>query len=92
MLISIIRKQQLTTGYSFGLKTLFEASVKNSIQKLDFLARIASYIFLTVMKAFVTSQFEYFPLVWMFHSRGINPLAPGVHEKVIHKETCSFQL
>ena len=35
----------------------------------------------TVMKAFVTSQFGYGPLVWMFHSRGLNNKINSLHER-----------
>ena len=35
----------------------------------------------TVMKAFVTSQFGYCPLVWMFHSRGLNKKINPLHER-----------
>ena len=34
-----------------------------------------------VMKAFITSQFSYCPLVWMFHSRGLNKRIHKIHEK-----------
>ena len=34
-----------------------------------------------IMKAFITSQFSYCPLVWMFHSRGLNKRINKIHEK-----------
>ncbi len=44
--------------------------------KLSALSRIAKYMgtekLRYLMKAFVTSQFQYCPLVWMFHSRKVN--------------------
>ena len=33
------------------------------------------------MKAFITSQFGYCPLVWMFHSRRINNRINRLHER-----------
>ena len=36
-----------------------------------------------VMKAFITSQFGYCPLVWMFHSRGLNNHINKIHEKAL---------
>ena len=51
-------------------------------QKLSALARIVPYICLekrkTFMKAFVTPQFGYCPLVWMFHNRDLNPLSANL--------------
>ena len=35
------------------------------------------------MKAFVTSQFGYCPLVWMFHSRGLNSKSNSLHERTL---------
>ena len=35
----------------------------------------------TFMKAFVTSQFEYWHLVWMFHSRGLNNRINALYER-----------
>ena len=32
------------------------------------------------MKSFITSQFSYCPLVWMFHSRGANDLINKIHD------------
>ena len=49
---------------------------KKASQKLNALARIAPYMNIqkrrTIMKSFVTSQFSYCPLIWMFHSRRLN--------------------
>ena len=35
------------------------------------------------MKAFITSQFSYCPLVWMFHSRTMNNRINTLHEKAL---------
>ena len=36
-----------------------------------------------LMKAFITSQFPYSPLVWMFHSRTMNNRNNTLHEKAL---------
>ena len=35
------------------------------------------------MKAFVESQFGYCPLIWMFHSRGLNNKINRIHERAL---------
>ena len=43
----------------------------------------------TIMKAFITSQFGYCPLVWMFHSRAINNRINKLHERslrIVYKD------
>ena len=35
------------------------------------------------MKAFVDSQFGYSPLIWMFHSRGLNNKIDRIHERAL---------
>ena len=35
------------------------------------------------MKAFITSQFSYFPLIWMFHSRTLNNRINNIHERAL---------
>ena len=36
-----------------------------------------------VMKTFIASQFNYCPLIWMFHSRAINNKINRLHERVL---------
>ena len=49
---------------------------KASNDKLYALARISPYMdqrkLRTLMRAFITSQFQYGPLIWMFHGRQLN--------------------
>ena len=45
--------------------------------KRNALARIA------VMKSFIESQFGYCPLIWMFHSRGLNNKINRIHERAL---------
>ena len=50
---------------------------KKASQKLYALARVINFMDLakkskSLMKAFITSQFNYCPLIWMFHRRQLN--------------------
>ena len=36
-----------------------------------------------IMNAFITSQFSYCPLVWMFHNRTLNKRINEIHEKTV---------
>ena len=60
---------------------------KKASQKLHVLARIAPFMDLkqrrNIMKAFVESQFGYCPLIWMFHSRGLNNKINRIHERAL---------
>ena len=67
-------------GVKIDTKLSFENYVsslcKKASQKLHALARIVNFMDLakrtSLMKAFITSQFNYGPLLWMFHSRQLN--------------------
>ena len=37
-----------------------------------------------IMKAFISSQFGYCPLIWMFHSRKLNNRINKIHERAPH--------
>ena len=54
-------------------------------QKLNALARLLSFMSLEkrriIMKAFVHSQFEYCPLIWMSHNRTLNDKINRIHER-----------
>ena len=55
--------------------------------KLHALGRIASFMSFeklrTLMKAYIEPQFNYFPLIWMFHSRIMNQKINRVHERAL---------
>ena len=36
-----------------------------------------------IFKAFIISQFNYCPLVWMFHTKQLNNRINGLHEKAL---------
>ena len=60
-------------------------------QKLHALARIAKYLnenkLKIIMKTFIQSQFNYCPLVWMFHNRTLSNKINKLHER--HYELCT---
>ena len=56
-------------------------------KKLHALGRIATFMSFnkrrTLMKAFIESQFNYCPLIWMFHSRTMNNKINRIHERAL---------
>ena len=60
---------------------------KKASQKLHALTRIENYMDLSkrkcLMKTFVTSQFNYCPLIWMFHSREPNNHISRIYERAL---------
>ena len=56
-------------------------------KKLHALGRIATFMSFekcrTLMKAFIESQFNYCPLIWMFHSRIMNNKINRIHERAL---------
>ena len=56
-------------------------------QKLHALGRIATFMSFnkhrTLMKAFFEFQFNYCPLIWMFHSRTMNNKINRIHERAL---------
>ena len=78
-------------GITIGSNLTFENHINNickkASQKLNALARIAPYMNMQqsriIMKSFVTSQFGYCPLIWMFHSRLLNTKINSIHERAL---------
>ena len=72
---------------------------KKGSQKLHALACVSKYFskdkMRVIMKTFITSQFNYCPLTWMFHSRALNNKINKLHERalrlVYNEENLSFQ-
>ena len=70
-------------------KVSFENQVsslcKKASQKLHALVRVVNFMDLakrkSLMKAFITSQFNYCPLIWMFHSRQLNNQINKIQER-----------
>ena len=61
--------------------------IKKGNQKLHALARIFNYLsedkLRIIMKTFIQSQFNYCPLVWMFHNRNLNHKINTLHERAL---------
>ena len=78
-------------GISIDTTLSFEHHItslcKKASQKLHALARIAHYMDFekrrSLMKAFVISQFNYCPLIWMFHNRALNNRINKIHERAL---------
>ena len=88
-------------GVKFDSNLSFESHItslcKKASQKLHALARISHYMDLNkrrnLMKAFITSQFSYCPLIWMFHSRNLNNKINRIHERalrLVYQNNLSF--
>ena len=60
---------------------------KKASQKLHALARICRYMDTNkrriLLKSFITSQFSYCPLIWMFHSRTMEHRINKIHERAL---------
>ena len=78
-------------GIKIDNKLKFDEHVKNMIkkgnQKFHALARISKYLnqnkIKLLMRAFIQSQFNYCPLVWMFHNRTLNNKINRLHERAL---------
>ena len=78
-------------GVKFDSNLSFESRItslcKKASQNLHALARISHYTDLNkrrnLMKSFITSQFCYCPLIWMFHSRNLNNKINRIHERAL---------
>ena len=64
------------------------SSICNKVaKKMNVLSRLVNYMSLykrrMVMKAFIESQFNYWSLIWMFHSRTLNNKITRLHERTL---------
>ena len=57
------------------------------MQKLHALARISNFMSCNqrkiIMNAFISSQFNYCPLLWMCHSRSLNTQINKIHDRAL---------
>ena len=99
---SIIKSSNLqkllgvTIDSNFTFEQHINSLCRKSSQKLDALSRIAQYLSQNkkriLFKMFVTSQFNYCPLVWMCHSRTLNNRINNIHLRalrIVHQDTQS---
>ena len=78
-------------GIKIDSKLMFDSHVKSlckkASQKLNALSRVVYQLDFNqrklLMNAFITSQFSYAPVVWMFHSRKQNHHIKRVHERAL---------
>ena len=78
-------------GVQIDSKLSFDNHVSKLCQKasnkLYALARISPYMdqrkLRTLMRAFITSQFQYCPLIWMFHGRQLNKKINKIQERAL---------
>ena len=83
--------EEKLSGVLIDANLSFEKHVSNICRKagnkLFALSRMSAYLgtdkLRLLMKAFVTSQFQYCPLVWMFHSRRMNSKINRLHERAL---------
>ena len=73
--------------YKLSFEPYVESLCKKASQKLNTLARISSSLKFKQRKllldAFITAQFSYAPVAWMFHSRKLNNRINHVHERAL---------
>ena len=69
----------------FSFENYVSSFCKKASQKLHALSRVVNFMDLakckSLMKAFITSQFNYCPLIWMFHSRQLNNRINKIQER-----------
>ena len=75
----------VTFDKKLSFKKLVEDLSKKANEKLHALARLSNYIdpikSEILMNSFIRSQFNYCPLVWMFHDRATNSKLNRIHER-----------
>ena len=87
--VNNITSNKKKIGIEFGYNRLLESHVaslcQKTIQKIQLLGRIVSYMDLNKVskKAVMLRQLNYCPLVRMFHSRSINKPVSKIHERAL---------
>ena len=84
-----------STEKLLGIQTDFDLTFDEHVtsicnkpgKKINVLSRLVNYMSLDrrlkVIKAFIESQFNYCPLIWMFYSRTLNNKINRLHERVL---------
>ena len=83
-------REEKLLGVKIDSKTSFENVsflCKKASQKLHALARVVNFMDLakrkSLMKSFITDQFNYCLLIWMFHSRQLNSRINKIQERAL---------
>ena len=70
-----------------SFKRQFNKACKEAIHKLYLLCRFSNYLsqrkLKIIIKAFITPQFRYFPLVYMWRCRKLNSKINNLHERAL---------
>ena len=81
----------ITINSNLTFKNHMNSICKKTSQKFNALARIAPYMKIqkrkTIIKSFVTSQFSYCPLIWMFRCRRLNNKINSIYKRAL-RTTC----
>ena len=82
---------------NLSFKNCVTSLCKKTSQKLHAFVRISYYMDLNkrrnILKAFITSQFSYCPLIWMFHSGNLNNKINRIYERalrLVYQNNLSF--
>ena len=67
---------------------------KKICQKIHALARVSKFIskkkLIVIMVTFIMSQFSYYPLLWMCHSRTLNKKMNKLHERALQQNCIKY--
>ena len=78
-------------NYNLKFDTHADTICKNAHRKLTALSGITNYIELAkrriLMNAFFKAQFNYYPIIWMFHSRSLNNKINRLHVRCLSTTT-----
>ena len=76
-----------TVDNKFSFEPHFSLVCKKISQKIHALAKVSKFIskkkLRFIVKAFILSQFSYYPLVWMCHSRTLDNKINKLHERAL---------
>ena len=77
----------ITTDHELKFDDHVNHLCKKASLKLNALARIAPFMNVSkkpiIMKSFIEPQFAYCPLIWIFHSGGLNNKINRIHERAL---------
>ena len=77
----------ITIDYELRFDNRVNYLCKKASLKLNALARIVPFMNVSnkriIMKSFIESQLRYCPIIWMFHSRGLNNKINCIHERAL---------
>ena len=80
--------------YKFKFDTHVDTICKKAHRRLTALSRITNYMELPkrriLMNAFFKAEFNYCPIIWMFHSRSLNNKINRLHERCLSCIICGI--